>query len=144
MAREDCAFGFGARFIAGTANATATRDTVRRERIVANHRSGLFGSAGELADPSKVETGRCLPAPPIGFAQRDNWRANDGVVSALPEIIKAALPLSEGRASARPNNWSCVPAKEIGREEARPSEREMSEAHLTGDMHDDFVKSRRA
>lgn len=83
VAREDRTVGSGGRSILSATCAFAPRDALCRERIVAHHRPQLFGSASELAYSSKMETRRRLPAPSVGFAEGNDWRANDGLVSEV-------------------------------------------------------------
>lgn len=86
LAREDCAGDFGERVVWNATGALVPGDTVCRERIAPDHRSRFLRAAARLADPSKVEEGRCLSASSVAFAQGDNWRTNDRLVSALPTL----------------------------------------------------------
>ena len=88
VAREDCTVGSSGPIILGAARQIVSRNTLRRRRIAPHHQPELRRSAAELADPSKVETRRRLPATWFAVTKRNDWRPNNRVVSALPASSK--------------------------------------------------------
>ena len=114
LAREDSAIDSSGPIILDAARQIVSRNTLRRPRIAPHYQPEVRRTAAELADPSKVETRRRLPATWFAVTKRNDWRSNDGVVSEVPEIIMPSSRAKSRDLVARRSTLHGVPRLRSG------------------------------